>query len=289
VNSTAVAQPVRTIPLASLLLACALLAALYFPVLYEMVREWAEKEEMGHGFFVPAVAGWIIWNDRQRLLDIEVRPSKWGLVLVVWGFVQLIAATLGAEYFLARSAFLISLLGVVWTLLGGSMVRALLFPFFVLGFMVRWPSILYSQITLPLQFFASRVAEWGIAAVGIPVLRSGNVLELPSQSLNVVEACSGIRSLLSLTFLSLVYGYMFERNMTLRVLLFVSSIPIAVIANSGRVTLTGVLSEINPELAQGLFHSIEGWLVFMIALVSLFVAHWIMKQALALGRRRAGR
>jgi exosortase len=110
--------------------------------------------------------------------------------------------------------------------------------------------------------------------LGIPVLRDGNVLELASQKLSVAEACSGIRSLLSLTFLSLVYSYFFDSKVWMRWALLIGTVPIAILANSGRVTITGILSEINPELARGFFHSLEGWIIFMIALVMLVALHW---------------
>ena len=114
--------------------------------------------------------------------------------------------------------------------------------------------------------------------MGIPVLRDGNILELASQKLSVVEACSGIRSLLSLSFLSLVYAYFFDKRVWMRWVLLAATIPIAILANSGRVTITGVLSEINPELARGFFHSLEGWIIFLIALVMLGGLHLLINR-----------
>ena len=131
----------------------------------------------------------------------------------------------------------------------------------------------YQTITFPLQLFASQVAATVLDLIGIPVLRDGNVLELPSQKLSVVEACSGIRSLLSLSFLSLVYGYFFERRLSLRAALLLLTIPIAIVANAGRVTLAGILSEYNPDLAHGFMHTAQGWVIFMVALVALVAAH----------------
>jgi exosortase len=147
------------------------------------------------------------------------------------------------------------------------------FPLFLLFFMLPIPAIIYNQITFPLQLLASRLAEWSLMFIGIPVLREGNILELAGQKLSVVEACSGIRSLLTLSFLSLVYGYFFERKIWMRVLLFVATVPIAILANASRVTLTGILSEIKPELAHGFFHSASGWVIFMVALMILAVLH----------------
>jgi exosortase len=161
----------------------------------------------------------------------------------------------------------------------------MIFPLFLLCFMIPIPEIIYNQITFPLQMFASQVAEWGLSALGIPVLREGNILEIPSQRLSVVEACSGIRSLLSLTFLSLAYGYFFEARTWMRSLLFFVTIPIAIIANAARVTLTGLFSEWDPQLAQGIFHTMEGWVIFVLAMGMLYATHKIMS-ATSRGIRR---
>jgi exosortase len=142
--------------------------------------------------------------------------------------------------------------------------------------MVPIPTVIYNQITFPLQLLASRVAEGAITVIGIPVIREGNVLELAEQKLNVVEACSGIRSLLTLTFLSLVYGYFFEKRSWIRIVLFLSTIPIAIVANAGRVTATGIIANFKPELAEGLFHEAQGWVIFMVAFAILAVFHQIL-------------
>jgi exosortase len=152
-------------------------------------------------------------------------------------------------------------------------VFKLAFPLLLPCFMVPIPAIIYNQITFPMQLFASRVADWALSSLGIPVLREGNILELASQRLNVVEACSGIRSLLSLSFLSLVYAWFFDKKVWMRAVLLVATLPIAIIANASRVTLTGLVSEYNPELARGVFHYASGWVIFMVALVILVVFH----------------
>jgi exosortase len=197
------------------------------------------------------------------------------------GGLQLYVATLGAELFLARTAFVISVIGMVLLLGGTRYVRVLGFPLFLLFFMVPIPAIIYNKITFPLQILASQVAAGALDLMQIPVMREGNILHLADTSLSVVEACSGIRSLLSLTFLALVYGYFFEKSVWMRVALFVVTIPIAIIANASRVTMTGLLMEFKRELAEGFFHSAEGWVIFMIALTALIAFH----QALKLGQR----
>jgi exosortase len=255
-----------------------LLLVCYFPTLRQLVGDWIIDEDMGHGFFVPAVAGYIAWQRRGRIAASLGNGSASGLVLVFWGMAQALVATLGAELFLSRIAFIISLTGVIAFLYGWRTVRVLAFPLGLLFFMVPMPSIIYNQITFPLQLLASTMAEYALNLIGIPALREGNVLELPSQRLSVVEACSGIRSLLSLSFLSLVYGYFFDSRAWVRPVLFALTIPIALSANAFRVTITGILSEVNPELAKGLMHSAEGWVIFLFALVMLLASHRILNK-----------
>jgi exosortase len=248
-----------------------------------MVNQWNNDDDMGHGFFVPIVALYVVWQMRDSLLALKPKPSWLGVPLLVWGALQMAVGMLGAELFLQRTAFLISVVGSIVMLGGWTMLRALQFPLAMLVFMIPIPAVIYNQITFPLQLLASRVAEVALLAIGIPVLRDGNVLELASQKLSVVEACSGIRSLLSLSFLSLVYGYFFEeRRLVIRWALFLSTVPIAIAANSFRVSLTGVLSEYNPELAQGFFHSLEGWVIFVFALVLLVGCHRLIVRVASL-------
>ena len=253
-----------------------LLVACYAPVLRALVRQWNNDPDMGHGFFVPLIALYIVWQHREELAAIAPEPNWWGLVVVALGGLQLVLGTLGAELFTTRMSFVVTLIGVVWTLGGNVMLRKLAFPLFLLFFMVPIPAVIYSAATFKLQILASQLADGALTVLNIPVLREGNVLELPNQRLSVVDACSGIRSLLSLTFLSLVYGYFFERRTWVRAVLFFSTIPIAIVANASRVTITGVITQVKPELAEGFFHEAEGWVIFMVALVILIVWHQIL-------------
>lgn len=276
-------------PLAKLLIPVAWLLALlvicYYPTLQHLVHDWMVNEDMGHGFFVPVVAGYIGWLKRDELV-FPAKANRWGLVVVVLAALQLYVATLGVELFLARTAFVFSVIGVTLYITGTANFKKLLLPLFLLFFMVPLPAIVYNQITFPLQLFASTVAENALSLMGVPVLREGNVLELPSQRLSVVEACSGIRSLLSLSFLSLVYGYFFDRRPWMKFALLAATIPIAVTANAARVTITGLLSEQDPELARGVFHMAEGWVIFVVALVLLIATHQVILACLKLAHRK---
>ncbi|MGH9658713.1 MAG: exosortase [Bryobacteraceae bacterium] len=250
-----------------------LLVVCYYPVLARLVHQWDNDEDMGHGFFVPLMAGYIAWLKRDELLAASPRPAAWGLALVGWAAVQLMLGTMGAEIFLQRTAFVLAVIGSVAFAGGAGAVRTLAFPLFLLFFMVPIPAIIYNRITFPLQLLASRLAEIALMILGTPVLREGNVLELAGQKLQVVEACSGIRSLLSLSFLSLVYGYFFDTNRAMRVFLLASTIPIAVLANASRVTVTGILGDFDPELSRGFFHGASGWVIFVVALAMLAGLH----------------
>jgi len=244
---------------------------------------------MGHGFFVPLVAGYVAWQRRSELIAVKPVPNYWGLLLVVFGAAQMMLGTLGAQIFIARTAFLVSVVGAVLFLGGTRTLKILAFPLFLLCFMFPLPAIIYARITLPLQLFASRVAEIVLTNLfGIPVLRDGNVLELASQKLSVVEACSGIRSLISLSFLALVYAYFFDRKVWMRWVLLAATIPIAIAANATRVTLTGVLSEYRPDLAHGVFHTMEGWVLFLVALVLLMIFHQLINRIYRATQRSKG-
>jgi exosortase len=266
----------KNLPWAAIVWFGILLIVAYYPILKHLVWQWSNDEDVGHGFFVPVVAGYIVWQRREQLMALAWKPAWWGVALLVWGALQAYIGTLGAELFLQRSAFLISLVGMLLVLGGTALVREVAFPLLLLPFMIPIPTVVYSQITFPLQLFASRVAEILLSAIDIPVLREGNVLELASQKLSVAEACSGIRSLLSLSFLALVYAYFFDRKVWMRWALFFGVLPIAILANAGRVTITGILSERDPELARGFFHELEGFIIFAIALAMLFILHLLI-------------
>jgi len=259
----------------------------YAPILARLISQWIENPDMGHGFFVPLVSGYIVWQRRSQLIALKPEPSRWGLLIVIWGAIQMVIGVLGTELFTSRTAFVITVIGVIAALGGKPFLRALAFPLALLFLMVPIPTVVYNQLTFPLQMLASQLAAGALSLLGIPVLRDGNILELANGRLSVVEACSGIRSLLSLTFLSLVYGYFFEKKTWIRATLFLATIPIAILANGGRVTLTGILYEIRPELAEGFFHESTGLVIFFAAAVILFLIHQILGRTSHLLARRA--
>jgi exosortase len=271
-------RPVPWIPVAWVAIA---LCAAFYPMLERLVRQWMDDGDMGHGFFVPIVSGYLVWLRKDEVLAAAERRNYWGLAIMALAAFQYVIGHLGAENFIFRTSIIFSLAGMALFLGSWRLLKILAFPLALLFFMVPIPSVIYNRITFPLQIFASQVAEFSLLAIGIPVLRDGNVLELAENRLSVVEACSGIRSLLSLTFLSLVYGYFFEKSNAMRVTLLLITVPIAIAANAFRVSMTGVLYEYKREWAEGFFHSAEGWVIFMFALTMLLGFHrfatWFQK------------
>lgn len=244
-----------------------LLIAVYAPLLAGLARQWGTDPDMSHGFFVLPVAALVVWRRRGELAAIPRVPNWWGFAIAACGAVQMLLGTLGAQIFVARTAFLVSLAGAVLWLGGTRALRILAFPLLLLLFLFPIPAIVYARITLPLQIFASATAETALNWIGIPVLRAGNILELPHQRLSVVEACSGIRSLLSLAFLSLVYAYFFDQRVATRWILLAATVPIAIAANAARITLMGLFG------LEGASHLFEGWVLFVVALGLLVTIH----------------
>jgi len=256
----------------------ALLLWLYFPTLTHLVGQWWNDPNFSHGFFVPLFAAFVIWQERSRLASLSLRPSWSGLLFLGFAMCVLIVGQMGAELFLSRLSLLIALAGLIVLFLGWGVFRALLFPWAFLVLMIPIPAIVFNQITFPLQLLASKVASTTLPWMGVPVLREGNVIILPAMALEVAEACSGIRSLMSLATLAVIYGYLMERKVAVRVLLAVASVPIAVAANSFRIVGTGLLVQYwDPEKAEGFFHEFSGWLIFVVSLVMLYLLHRIVR------------
>jgi exosortase len=252
-------------------------AWIYLPIISKLVTQWWHDPNFSHGFFVPMFSAYVVWDQRSRFAKLRPRGAWSGLLLLVVAMMILIVGSLGAELFLARFSLLVTLAALVIFLLGWSYMRVCLFPWAFLLLMIPIPTILFNQVTFPLQLLASKVAAVALPWLGVPVLREGNVIQLPAMALEVAEACSGIRSLLSLVTLSIIYGYMLERRVVVRVVLALASIPIAVAANSSRIIGTGLLVQYwDPEKAEGFFHMFSGWLIFVVSLSLLFLVHKVI-------------
>jgi exosortase len=252
---------------------------LYWRVILRLVEDWVNDDNYSHGFFIVPLALYFAWERRGRLANVRVAPASSGLVLVFGGLAMLLAGLLGAELFLTRASMLAVLGGAILFVRGWPTFWVLLFPLAFLVLMIPIPAIVFNQIAFPLQLLASRAGEGVLSALNIPVLREGNVIILANMSLEVAEACSGIRSLISLVTLGIVYAYFTDPRGWMRVAIVGSTIPIAIIANAARVAGTGVAAHYYGEAAaQGFFHTFSGWLVFVVAFAFLFVVTWILRR-----------
>jgi exosortase len=253
---------------------------LYRGTLSSLVHQWASDDNYSHGFFVAPLALYFAWDRREALARASVRSGAGGALLLGFSLALWMAGLLGAELFLTRVSLVGVIAGLVWFVWGREYLRVLAFPIAFLLLMIPLPAIIFNQIAFPLQLLASRVGETAIAAVGIPVLREGNVLQLPARTLEVAEACSGIRSLVSLLMLAIVLAYFTERRTGARVLIACAAIPIAIVANAVRVAGTGIASEwISPAAAEGFFHAFSGWLMFVVAFVALLGVQRFIRSA----------
>ncbi len=262
-------MPPATVAICLVALAGALVA-LYWSVFPRLLRQWATNDDYTHGFLILPLALYFVWNGRERLKSLAREPNLWGTALLVAGLLMLWVGSVGAELFLQRSSFIVVLAGLVWLLLGAGFLRALAFPLAFLVFMVPLPAVVMNAVAFPLQLFAARTATFCMQAAGIPVLREGNVIVLAQTTLEVAEACSGIRSLQALLALGAVYGYFTQRLVWKKWALLFLSVPIAIAANAFRVAGTGFLAHYwGGEVAQGFYHGFAGWLVFVVAFALL--------------------
>jgi len=255
-----------------------LLAILYYRVAVKLAYDWYTIPDYSHGPLVPLFAAFLVWDKRKLLSVTPIKQSWAGIALVLFSIVVLILGVYGVELFTARMSFVMLLTGLIWTFFGWAMVRALQFPLLVLILAIPFPAIVFNQITFPLQLLASRIASDILPLLGVPTLHEGNVIKLPVMDLEVAEACSGIRSLMSLFTLAIFYGYFLERTTTRRVILALASIPIAVTANVARIVGTGLCVQYwDPDKALGFFHEFSGWVMFVISLACLYLVHRIMQ------------
>ena len=256
-----------------------LVVLLYAGVLKSLVGQWWGDPDYGHGFLVPLFSGYVVWRQREQWLKSESKPANFGLLVMVGAILLLLVGSLGAELFTSRVSLLALLAGMILFLAGWKVLRAVSFPLAFLLLMIPIPVIIYNQITFPLQLLASRFATFWLEVAQVPVLREGNVLILPNYSLEVVEACSGIRSLMTLITLAVAYGYLVEPRRWVRYALVILMIPIAIVSNAIRIMGTGVLTYyFGPKAAEGFFHEFSGWVIFLAALILMFASHSILKR-----------
>jgi exosortase len=254
-----------------------LVVIMYASVLSALARQWWDDPNYGHGFFVPVFAVYVLWSERDRWSALPSRANNVGFAIMLFAIGLRVLGMLGAELFTARLSLVILICGIVLFLAGGQTLRSISFPIGYLLFMIPLPAIVYYQLTFPLQLWASRLGAGGLVALGIHTVREGNLLVLPNCTLNVVEACSGIRSLLSLLAAVVAYGYVAEPSTWKRSVLAFASIPIAIATNGLRLVATGVLSYFfGPSVDSGVVHLALGLGFFALAFLSILLIHKIL-------------
>jgi exosortase len=260
-------QPLEGIAIGTLAAAFGLL---YFRPFVDLVGIWLSDENVSHSLLLIPLIAWIVWSRRVRLAATPQRPTSVGLVLVIGSLLVLLVGTAGVEFFLMRVSALGVVVGAVLYLAGWAWLRVLLFPIGLAALVIPIPPVLFYQVTFPLQVMATKFGVAALQFLGIPVFREGNVIWLAHTTLEVTEACSGIRSLLSLFTLAVLYGYFTDPRLAARITIALSSIPIAIIANGLRIAGTGVAAHyISPSTATGFFHAFSGWTMFLTSAVML--------------------
>ena len=271
--------PSRTGTRCSLLLLSALVLILYGRVLVSMAQQWWSDPNYGHGFLVPVFAAYILWRERSLWREVPIQSSNWGLAIMLSAIGLLILGTLGAEHFTARISMLILISGIIVSLVGWHALRSVAFPMGYLVFMIPLPAIIYYQLTFPLQLLASRLGASGLVALGVPTVREGNLLILPNVTLEVVEACSGVRSLLSLLAVVVGYAYLTEPSIWKRCVLVAATFPIVIFSNGFRLVATGVLSFFfGSGVESGWAHTGLGLAFFATAFLSILLVHRLLRR-----------
>jgi exosortase len=248
------------------------IAGLYGPVLPGLWSDWRNNENYAHGVLVVPFVVWLLWRRRHEVHSLERRPSYAGAVFAAFGLSMFLVGQLGAEFFLTRLSLLVVLAGAVVHLGGWSHLRVCLFPLLLLALAIPLPALLFNQLAFPMQLLASQLGVAALDAVNVPAIREGNIILLERATLEVAEACSGVRSLISLGTLALVYGYLGRQPMPARAVVVFMVLPIVIVANGLRVAGAGAVAHAwGPEAAAGFLHSFSGWLFFGSAVLMLVI------------------
>ena len=255
-----------------LVVALLLLAGLFSSIVPGMVMQWYEDNNYSHGFLIPLIAGYFVYRQLDELKNSPVKPSNFGLVVILLAGCQVTLAFLGTEYFTLRTSIVTFLAGMVLYLFGSHVFKSVRMPIFYLLFMVPLPYIVYNAFAFPLQLFVSRISVWFLQFIRITVVRDGNIIMFPASTLQVADACSGMRSMISLLAISTAYAFYLRITAMKRTFVIISAIPIAIFSNAVRVIVTGILAQYwGAAAAEGFFHECAGITVFLCAFASLLL------------------
>lgn len=244
------------------------LLGLYGPTLVGLASDWITDDNYAHGILVPPFVAWLVWQRRDRLRDLPVRPSAFGAWMVAAGLLLYLLGQTAFEFFLTRVSLLVVMAGALVYLFGWRHLRACAFPFVLVALAIPLPALIFNEIALPLQLVASRLGVGLLDLAQVPAIREGNVIYLPQATLEVAEACSGVRSLMSLGTLALVYGYLARPSLAARSLVLISVLPAVIVANGLRVAASGLVAHrFGADAALGPLHAVAGWIFFGTALL----------------------
>ena len=264
----------------------AILVGLYARVLPYWLKDLWNDPNYSHVYIVPIISGFVIWQRRRQLVALPIRGSWGGVVLMLAGVAALIMGDLGAGDFVLRMSLMIIVTGLVLFHFGSAILRALAFPLGFLVFLVPMPLFLFYAMTLRLQNLAAQSGAWTLDLLGVPILLDGNVIHLSRLTLGVTEACSGIRSLITLAALGVAWAHLMLPRFWMQVVLVILVLPITIVANAGRIVVTGLVGRsFGIEYAEGFFHVVSGWLVFAVALLAFLAADRLLR-AVSPGRDR---
>jgi len=267
------------IPLWQILTIAGAVILMYLPILIGLVEDWYIDDNYSHGFLIIPISAWLIWRKREELRKIPIQTCKWGLAVVVGSLILFVVGTAGAEFFTTRVSLLGLIFGITLYLAGYKWVREIWFAYFFLIFMIPVPYIIYYTATFPLQLLGSKVASGVLGVIGIPHFRQGNIIHLPDNySLEVAEACSGLRSLVALIALGALLGYLTQNVKWKAMVLFLAAVPIAIVANIFRICVTAIGAYgISREIAEDFIHELSGTIVFLFSLVCLLILSSLLK------------
>jgi exosortase len=248
-----------------------LLVILNITILVGLVDDWYHDDNYSHGFLIIPIAIYLLYKKRNEIV-LPVKPSKLGLIVFVVACIGLIFGTAAKEFFTSRFSLVLAVTGVAIYYLGWVNFRKVWFPFFFLLFMIPLPATIYYSATLPMQIFATKVTHVILKVFGVPALRQGNIIYLPNYALEVAEACSGLRSLVTLLALAALIGYITLSGKIKPIILFVSAVPIAIALNIFRLVFTAVGAyAISTKLAEHFLHELSGIIVFFLALIIMLL------------------